>query len=163
MYNNLRGTINDLNSDVKNVANCEKAHKLRKKSFSIGLPMAIIGFAGVLTCFILFATAGMDAVSSSGFTSRIIVPFVLFVPCGVLAGIGTSIVAYGLKIIVTGYTTKLIQETVGNNCPSCGENLTQQINYCPKCGTKILKECLYCKHKNSLKNEYCEKCGDKLD
>ena len=56
MYNNLRGTINDLNSDVKNVANCEKAHKLRKKLFSIGLPMAIIGFAGVLTCFILFAT-----------------------------------------------------------------------------------------------------------
>ena len=31
MFNNLQETIKALNADVKNVANCEKAKRLRKK------------------------------------------------------------------------------------------------------------------------------------
>ena len=81
MFKNLQETIHALNADVKNVANCEKAKRLRKKLLSIGLPLAIGGFVGVFVCFILFATAGFDAFGPNGFTARIIVPFVLFLPC----------------------------------------------------------------------------------
>lgn len=163
MFKGLQDTIKALNADVSNVANCEKAKKLRKKLLSIGLPMAIIGFVGVFVCFTLFATAGFDAVGPNGFSARILVPFILFLPCGVLGGIGAMLASLGFKIVVTGYTTNLINETVGNVCPKCGVNIDPQMNFCAKCGSKIRKECPSCKHVNGHKNDFCEKCGTKLN
>ena len=71
LFSGLGDEIKALNSDVKNVANCERAKKLRRKLLSIGLPMAIIGFAGVFTCFVLFATAGFSGFNENGFTAKI--------------------------------------------------------------------------------------------
>ena len=163
MLKNLQETIKALNADVKNVANCEKAKKLRKKLLAIGLPLAIGGFLGVLICFALFATAGFDAFGENGFSTRIMVPFLLFIPCGVIGAIGSRIASLGFKIVITGYTTNLIDEVVGNNCPNCGETIGSEMYFCTKCGVKIKKECSNCKHINSYKNNYCEKCGTKLD
>ncbi len=163
MFKSLQETIKALNADVKTVANCEKAKKLRKKLLSIGLPLAICGFLGVFVCFVLFATAGLDGFSSNGFSARIIVPFVLFIPCGFIGGVGSMISALGFKIVITGYTTDLINETVGNNCPNCGETINSEMCFCPKCGTSLKKECPNCKHINSFGNDYCEQCGTKLD
>lgn len=162
MFKNLQETIKSLNADVKDVTNCEKAKKLRKKLLSIGLPMAIGGFLGVFICFVLFATAGFGAFGENGFTARIIVPFVLFIPCGCIGGIGAVITSLGLKIVITGYTTNLIDEVVGNNCPDCGETINPEMNFCSKCGAKVRKECPNCKHINNHKNDFCEKCGTKL-
>lgn len=163
MFNNLQETIKALNADVKNVANCEKAKRLRKKLLAIGLPLAICGFLGVFICFALFATAGFDAMGSNGFSARIMVPFLLFIPCGVVGGIGSMIASLGFKIVITGYTTNLINETVGNNCPNCGETIGSEMYFCSKCGTKVRKECPNCKYVNNHKSEYCEKCGTKLN
>ena len=162
MFKNLQETIKALNADVKNVANCEKAKKLRKKLLTIGLPLAIGGFLGTFICFALFATAGMNAFGPNGFTARLIVPFLLFIPCSVVGAIGSMIASLGFKIVVTGYTTNLINETVGNNCPNCGETINSEMIFCSKCGSKVKNECSNCKHINSHKSDYCEKCGTKL-
>ena len=163
MFKNLRETIKALNADVNNVANSEKAKNLRKKLLSIGLPLAIVGFLGLFICFALFATAGFSAFGANGFTARIMVPFILIIPFAVVGAIGANITSLGFKIVVTGYTTNLINETVGNNCPNCGETIDSEMLFCAKCGAKLKKECTNCKHINGYKNDYCEKCGSKLD
>lgn len=162
MFKNLEEEIKALNSDVKSVANCEKAKNLRKKLLSIGLTMAIVGFVGVFVCFVLFATAGFDAFGENGFTARVLVPFFLFIPCGIIGGIGSTIASYGFKIVVVGYTTNLIDETVGNNCPKCGDKINQDEIFCSKCGFQVKKECPECKTINSHKDKFCKKCGKEL-
>lgn len=155
MFKNLQDTIKALNADVKNVANCEKAKKLRKKLIAIGLSLAIFGGLGTLICFISFATVRDH--------NTALIPFCIIMPMFVIMVVGISLVSYGLKIIVTGYTTNLIDETVGNNCPNCNNTISSESLFCVKCGAKIKKECSNCKHLNSLKNDFCEKCGNKLD
>lgn len=81
----------------------------------------------------------------------------------VLGAIGASLTSLGFSIVVTGYTTNLINETVGHTCKGCGATITPDTNYCPKCGQKAQQKCPNCKQLNSNKNEYCEKCGTKLN
>lgn len=163
MFKGLRDEIVSLNSDVKNITNCEKAKKLRKKLLAIGLPLAIIGYLGVFVCFVLFATAGADGFSENGFSARLIVPFVLIIPMAVIACIGTMLASLAFKIIITGYTTDLADSVVGNNCPSCGDKITEEELFCNKCGKPLRRQCPKCNHVNSIKNDYCEKCGEKLN
>ena len=151
MFKNLQETIKELNADVKNVTNCEKAKRLRKKLLAIGLPLAIGGILGVFIGFALFTTAGFGA------------SFLLAFPCGVVGVIGINIASLGFEIVITGYTTNLINETVGNNCPNCGETIGSEMLFCSKCGTKVRKECPNCKYVNNHKSVYCEKCGTKLN
>ncbi len=157
MFKGLQEEIKKLNKDVKNVANCEKAKALRKKLLTIGLTMAILGGIGVLTCFTLFATAGMG-----GFSPRIMIPFILFLPCGVVAGIGVSIAQLGFQILVTGYTANLVDEVVGNNCPTCNDIISEDEMFCSKCGTKLKSECPDCKTINAATDKFCKKCGKQL-
>lgn len=163
MFNNLRETVKALNADAKNVANCEKAKNLRKKLLSIGLPLAILGFLGVITCFVLFVVGGMNATPDGSIPTMIVISAVLLIPCGIIASIGISLALIGLKIAITGYATNMIDETVGHNCPKCGEPVDSKKEYCSKCGTKLKKECPNCKHSNDGKAEYCESCGTKLE
>ena len=162
MFKNLEEEIKALNSDANNVANSEKAKRLRKKLLTIGLPLAIVGFLGVFVCFVLFATAGFAAFGSNGFTARVLVPFFLIIPCAVVGGIGSTIAAYGFKIVIVGYTTKLIDNTVGNNCPKCGDKISSDEIFCSKCGYQLKKEGPNCKTINSHKDKFCKKCGKEL-
>lgn len=159
MFRGLREEIKALNADVKTIASCERAQKLKKKLLSIGLPIAIIGLVGVITNFVLFATA----IGVSFGSARMIVPFILFPVCGIIFGVGIVISSLGFRIVVTHYTADLIDEAVGNKCDKCGATITPEQVFCPKCGEKVKKECPACKHVNSPKNDYCEKCGEKLD
>lgn len=163
MFTELREEIKNLNADVSNVANCEKAKALRKKLLTIGLTLAIIGGIAMFTCFVLFVTAGDGAFEESGgFTARLIVPFVLFVPFGVVMGIGWELASLGFKIVVTGYATKLIDDAVGNNCPKCGDPIDADEMFCSKCGEPVRIVCASCQTVNSAKDEFCRKCGKKL-
>lgn len=167
MFNNLRETVKALNADVNNVANSERAKKLRSRLLKIGIPMAVCGFLGVFVCFAMFAVGGFNAVDnfdgSFGFPTEVLVPFLLFIPCAIVGGIGMTITSIGFKIVITGYTTNLIKEAVGNNCPNCGEAINPGMSFCAKCGTKARKECSQCQYVNPYKNEFCEKCGNKLN
>lgn len=164
MFKNLSETVKALNADVKTVANCEKAKKLRRKLLGIGLPMAICGFVGAIACFAAFAITAVNRMNSMSFSipTGIVIPFILFIPCALVGGIGLNIASIGFKIVITGYTTNLVNETVGNNCPKCGETIELESSFCPKCGERLKKQCEACNHVNGYKNDYCENCGKKL-
>ena len=162
IFSGLGAEIKALNSNVKDVANSERAKQLRKKLLLIGISMAIIGFTGVLICMVMFMTAGFSGIDANGPTARIIVPFVLFMPCGIVGCIGLVIASYGFRIVVAGYTTKIIDETVGNNCPQCGDMITKDEIFCSKCGYQLRKECKNCQTINSHADKFCKQCGKEL-
>ena len=64
MFKGLRDEIIALNSDINNVANSEKAKKLRKKLLKIGLILAIIGYIGTIGLFICTAVLMFNDVSA---------------------------------------------------------------------------------------------------
>lgn len=168
MFKNLQETIKNLNSDIKNVTNCEKAKKLRKTLFRVGIPLTIIGFLGVFVCFILFLTGidtlikGFNTISANSLPTRILIPGILLIPCGIVGGTGSMLVSLGFKIVVAGYSTNLINEANGKNCPKCGATIDSEMMFCSKCGAQLNKECSNCKHINNHASSYCEKCGTNL-
>lgn len=165
-FKELKDTIKTLNSDANNVANCEKAKKLRKKLIRIGLPLAICGYIGLLVSVILFVT---DMFTRSGpglqdgISALIPISFVLWIIFGFMAVIGSWIFSLGLQIVVVGYTTKLVDDVTGNKCPNCNETIVSSQSFCSKCGASLKKECPNCKYLNERKDGFCEKCGTKLD
>ena len=162
MFNNLREEIRLLNSDVNNVANSEKAKTLRKRLITIGLILTVLGFGGAFVCFILFITAGMSAFGDNGFTARVLVPFILMMPLSVIGSVGGTLLRMGFNIVVTGYASNLIEETVWERCPNCGDKITKEELFCDKCGHKLRSKCPECGHINEPNTEYCIKCGCKL-
>lgn len=162
MFKGLRDTIKALNADVSNVANCEKAKKLRKTLLKIGIPMAVLGFGGVFTCFILFTVLSFKNTANMSMDTTFLIPFFLIIPCAIVGGLGATLTSLGLKIVITGYATNLIDEVVGNNCPKCGNPINPDMPFCKKCGHKLVKTCPECNHENDHESDFCEKCGAKL-
>ena len=170
MFKGLREQIHILNADVHNVASCEKAKKLRKKLLGISIPLMSIGFVGVFGCFIAFVLGGINMVESTaegfsgfGFPTGVLVPFFLIIPFALMSGIGTVLCRIALGIIITDYTTKLIDDAVVAKCPSCGESIKEDAIFCANCGTQLCKRCPKCNHVNAPKSQFCTKCGEKIN
>ena len=150
----LTDEIKLLNKNVNNIANHERAKKLRKKLFAIGWPLTIIGGVFLITLFTLMA-----ATSESSPALYIPLVFVSFI----MVAIGGTCLTYAFQIIIVKYTTGLIDEAVGNNCPKCGDAIENDEMFCSKCGCQVKKECPKCKTINTHKDNFCKKCGEKLD
>ena len=162
MFQELREEIRLLNSDVNNVANSKKAKELRNKLLRIGVPLAVIGFGGAFCCFIAFTLAGFMGAMDGSRIAAILVPFFLIIPFFALGSVGSTLVSLALKIVITGYTSNLVEETVWERCPKCGDRITKEELFCNKCGNQLRKKCPKCDFINEPSNNYCVKCGEKL-
>ena len=162
MSNKLGNIIKELNANVDNASNSEKAKKWRKKLISIGLPMAIIGIIGLIVAVILFITSSQNVLNSSDSMKipNMVLPSVLFIISMFLCVIGFTIAYLGFQIVIVGVTSKVINDAVGDNCPKCGDIITEDEVYCSKCGTQLRLKCSKCGHINSVKYDYCENCGN---
>lgn len=163
MFSNLRQSILQLNTDVKTVANCEKAKKLRKKLLSIGLPLAIGGFGGVLICFILFTVFSIQSVENmSGFNVGVLIPFFLIIPCALAGGIGAMLLSLAMQITLTAYVSETVDETLKITCPRCQNVMEANAKFCGKCGKAFSTICPSCQAENDNENKYCSQCGQPL-
>ena len=168
MFKGLHETIKNLNSDVNNVANCKKAKKLRRNLLLIGIPLILIAIVGAIICLTRFINVGFANVknfsTNSDFNiSGILIPFIALIPLIIAGMIGITLTRLGFQIVVTGYTSKLIDDAVGNNCPYCGDKIIEKEKFCSNCGKQLFKTCKKCKHNNNVKNNFCDRCGEKLD
>ena len=152
--------IKALNAEVAKTANTEKAKWIRNNLLIGGGILAVVGFGGVFTCFILFATAGEAAFGSNGFTPRVLVPFLLFIPCGVVGALGRVLVKMGLAVVVAGVTTKYV-DNLNLKCTACGRNVKADEKFCPACGAVVRSVC-NCGTENDNTSKFCKGCGKKL-
>ena len=164
MFNGLRNEIAELNRGINDAANSEKAKKLRKKLLCIGIPIAILGFGGMITCFALFvlSNVGVFERSSTGPSPLMIVSFILFAPLGFVGGIGMMITHLGLSIAITGYTASLMNDALTQRCPECGDPISVNELFCTKCGHKLRNQCSKCGFINEPEDKFCAKCGNEL-
>lgn len=161
MFKQLTDEIKKLNADVADFATQEKAKVLRKQLIVWGLVIAVVGFVGVFVCFTLFVVGGVTTTVGSGITARVIVPFILFVPCGCLGGLGVTIAKLGLSILIGGETAKFVDKSINDRC-KCGSTIEADEIFCSKCGRSVRKTCSNCGEINDISSEYCKKCGTKL-
>ncbi|MBR2023418.1 MAG: zinc ribbon domain-containing protein [Clostridia bacterium] len=164
MFTSLRQQILALNADVSDVTNSEKAKKLRKKLLCIGIPLTVLGFGGVILCFILFTVFSIQSVQEmTGFSAKVLVPFFCLIPCALVGGIGASLLGLIKQISLTGYTAKLIQDNAGFSCPVCKKAVTPDKKFCGECGAPLVKVCPKCQKDNAVKNNFCDGCGEALE
>ncbi|MDR3293970.1 MAG: zinc ribbon domain-containing protein [Clostridiales bacterium] len=138
--------VKQIKANASTAEGAEKAAKVRRLLVGGGRAIGALGIIGGFTCFVLFATAGFAAFGPNGFTARVIVPFVLFVPMFFVAGLGFSLARLGQTIVVGGEITPTAQSsptkataynTTTKNCPYCGNKLHPDDKACEKCGAPI--------------------------
>ena len=173
MFNNLQSTIKQLNANTKDVANSQQAIKLRKKLLAIGISLTVLGVLAIITCIALFMFFGTELLNShansditqSGdlINKKVFIPLFLIFPSAIILMFGVVILSLALKIVIVGYTAKLVDETVGENCPNCGKVLSNNAQFCANCGTKTKIACPKCGRIVDPKSRFCEGCGESLN
>ena len=93
---------------------------------------------------------------------EVLIPFIALIPLIIAGMIGLTLSRLGFQIIITGYTSKLIDDAVNNNCPYCGDKIEEKEKFCSNCGKQLNKQCPKCKHNNPVKSNFCDRCGEKL-
>lgn len=159
---NLTDYIKLLNANVADLAYQEKAKKLKRNLLVWGGIAVGVGGIGILICFILFATAGFDSFTSTGFSARVLIPFCLFPVFGIISGIGGVLLKFGLAILIGGATSRFVDKATNNRCPVCGDTIQDDEIFCSKCGTPVRKKCPVCGEIQDPKAQFCKKCGTKL-
>ncbi len=162
----LKDIIAELNNNISDIANQEKAVKLRRALMIIGGILAIVGIVGVIYYFAAFGNAGFEQVdnfhSDPTSTFNPIPIMIKFVVSGIIAGIGTTIFKLGLSITIAGVTTKFAGDVLTDKCPDCGTAIKGDDVFCTSCGKQLRKVCAKCNHINEADEKFCAKCGSQL-
>ncbi len=162
---NLNERIELLNRRQNDPTAYAEAESLKKKLNTWGLALTIIGSVGAVCCFLGFALGGMMSVRSFGSSSDfwIIVPWILFLPCGAVAAVGSSLrkKAKAILALPTGNAREYVGG-VDMTCPNCGNEINIHMNFCAKCGKQVRLACPNCHHTNETDSLFCENCGKDL-
>ena len=116
MFKGLQETIRNLNADLNNVSNCKKAKRLRRNLLLIGISLIIFALVGAVFCLIIFATEGFENLKNASKDindfkiETILIPFIALIPIIIAGMIGVALTRLGFQIIITGYTSKLIDD-----------------------------------------------------
>ena len=161
MFNQIKETIRNLNANVNDIANSQKAKELRHKLLTIGIVLMCVGGIGMLVCFTLFIVFSFQA--GTDISAAIIVPFVLIIPFTLVLSIGVMLIQLGLKIIIVGASSQIINKSLSAVCPNCGDQIDDDEVYCNKCGLKLRQTCPSCGTVNDADSDYCRKCGTRLN
>ena len=157
------GYFQKLAQKAKETTNSKEAEAIKRKLIRIGLIMAILGIGGAFACFVSFVICSFSMVNNMSFSPLISIPFILFIPCGFVGGIGATILNLGLGIVVAKGTVNFLD--TNSYCPNCGDVISEDEKYCSKCGKPLLvnKVCNNCHKENDIDAKYCINCGNKLD
>jgi len=151
-----------LNAEVAKTANTEKAKRIRAHLLLWGGVLAVLGVGGVFTCFVLFVTGGMSLGVGEPPSARMLVPFFLFVPLGMVGALGAALIKMGLAVVVAGITTKYV-DNINLKCAACRRNVKADEKFCPACGAAVRLACMNCKTENDNTSTFCKGCGQKLN
>ncbi len=151
------GYFQSLFQKAKTTTNSKETEQIKRKLIKSGLIMLIIGSILTFICFISFTT-----IAWNGSTNLMLIPFVLFIPSGILVCIGGIVLKLGLGIVVAKATTNFLD--VNSYCPHCGDVVEVDEKYCKRCGKPLLanKICSICQTENDMESKYCKNCGNKL-
>jgi len=160
--NKLSDYIKELNANINNLANSEKAKTLRKQLIIAGIIMMIVGFCGAFICFISFALISANSMGSftPGFPKGIFIPFFLIIPLSLIGSIGLFLLRAGLSILIGGETSKYLDK-INKKCPKCGKNIEETELYCSQCGGSVRDVC-ECGNQNEPNDNFCRKCGKSI-
>lgn len=159
--NKLLNYIRQLNANVADLAEQEKAKRLKSLLIKIGGVLTAIGIIGIMVNFVLFATAGSSAFGENGFTARILVPFFLFALSGFLLVIGSMLLKAGLSILIAGEAAKFTDKSLNDRC-ECGSPIDDDEIFCSSCGKRVRSKCAECGCMQEPNAQFCKNCGAKL-
>lgn len=150
-------TIKKLNADVSDLANQEKAKKLRKRLLTVGIMLAVLGFGGAFACFCLFAISSMNFQMENS-----LILSLLIIPCFFIGIVGAFCIYAGLAIVLTGASSKLIDKSLASHCPNCNKLIEEDALFCSNCGKSFKRKCFTCGTINEPDSSYCKTCGTRL-
>lgn len=149
--------LKDIVSRANKSLNSEETKRIRKKLLTIGIILASIGALGLMVSF------GSIIMSINSFDFDIpVLPFILFMPCGIMLGIGILLIHAGLSIAIAGVGSKIVD--ANKYCPKCGDIIEPNEQYCSHCGEPLFakKVCPKCQTQNDVNDNYCRSCGHRL-
>ena len=162
MFGSVKKEIIEYNENKSNEELYKRIIKKKILSKVFGIILMILGFGGAFACFILVATSGKIFLED-GFTSRIIVPLILIVPCGIIGGAGSMLLTISAYINSNlNIYQKALAASLASSCVNCGHIIKKDEVYCPKCGKPMNKTCQKCGEECNQGDTYCKKCGSKF-
>ena len=151
MFGGLKKKIYKLNADISDVDRTSKAKKLKRKLLIFGLLMMIVGFGGVVACFIYMITNITNLTRSNLFSYAIIY---LYIPLLALGAVGVSITKLAFKVDTS--------ESIRPFCLNCRTPVEGNEKYCMNCGTRLNSKCPKCGTFNDGKRDTCRNCNERL-
>lgn len=115
----IKEIIAQLNENVGDVANHEKAVKLRRALLIVGVIVAALGMAGIIyffASFVMQGEAAFNAFPEGEFGPSQFLPIMGgFMGSGLVFALGATMFKWGFGIMITGKASEFIEEAMETN------------------------------------------------